>query len=397
LANAPQATGLHEALRAIRAAALDPSPIVGLTHQHYKYPGRFAPAFARAAIEAFSNDGDLILDPYMGGGTTIVEALASGRRAIGCDINSLAVFVAKVKTTVLSSREVHEVESWLLEVVQFRYQDKAPWIEDHICEARTRNLHLPRARAIKKFIAHCLSVCDSLMSEKSKSFARCALLNVTQWALNGRRKVVTLNHFRERLVKKTVEMLEASSELGRMGPGRRTPSFFHGSAEHLPTAHPFRSGVKVDLVVTSPPYPGIHILYHRWQVDGRRETPAPYWIAGCLDGQGTAHYNFGTRSGAGCENYFASSFRTLKSIRGVMRPGSLIVQMIAFSDARRQLSRYLANMEAAGFSEVRGETERFRRIWRDVPRRSWHADLQGRTGGAREVVLIHRAEGAVGS
>ena len=80
-----------------------------------------------------------------------------------------------------------------------------------------------------------------------------------------------------------------------------------------------------------------------------------------------------------------------------MRPGSLIVQMIAFSDARRQLSRYLANMEAAGFSEVRGETERFRRIWRDVPRRSWHADLQGRTGGAREVVLIHRAEGAVGS
>jgi hypothetical protein len=42
---------------------------------------------------------------------------------------------------------------------------------------------------------------------------------------------------------------------------------------------------KAKLIVTSPPYPGVHVLYHRWHVDGRRETPAPYWIAGCNDGQ----------------------------------------------------------------------------------------------------------------
>jgi hypothetical protein len=32
------------------------------------------------------------------------------------------------------------------------------------------------------------------------------------------------------------------------------------------------------LVLTSPPYPGLHVLYHRWQVKGRRETPAPFWV-----------------------------------------------------------------------------------------------------------------------
>ena len=40
------------------------------------------------------------------------------------------------------------------------------------------------------------------------------------------------------------------------------------------------------LVVTSPPYPGVHVLYHRWQVDGRKEAPLPFMIANKLDGAG---------------------------------------------------------------------------------------------------------------
>jgi hypothetical protein len=29
------------------------------------------------------------------------------------------------------------------------------------------------------------------------------------------------------------------------------------------------------LVLTSPRYAGVHVLYHRWQVDGRKEAPLP--------------------------------------------------------------------------------------------------------------------------
>ena len=80
----------------VRRAALDQEPISGLTHQFYRYPARFSPRFVRTAIEEFSSPGDTVLDPYMGGGTTIVEAYANGRQAIGNDVNSLAVFVARV-------------------------------------------------------------------------------------------------------------------------------------------------------------------------------------------------------------------------------------------------------------------------------------------------------------
>ena len=98
--------------RALIEGARDAEPVSGLTHGFYKYPARFSPAFVRAAIKSFTNPGDLCLDPHVGGGTTLVEALASGRNAVGVDISALAEFVARVKTTVLSEAELTKLASW---------------------------------------------------------------------------------------------------------------------------------------------------------------------------------------------------------------------------------------------------------------------------------------------
>ena len=58
------------------------------------------------------------------------------------------------------------------------------------------------------------------------------------------------------------------------------------------------------LVVTSPPYPGVHVLYHRWQVDGRKEAPLPFMIANKLDGSGGSYYTMGDRKNPGLATYF---------------------------------------------------------------------------------------------
>src|ERR1041384_5401541 len=94
------------------AAARDREPVRGLTHGFYKYPARFSPAFARAAIEIFTEPGDLVLDPHVGGGTTLVEARAAGREGVGVDVSQLAEFVANVKCTVLSEAELRTIETW---------------------------------------------------------------------------------------------------------------------------------------------------------------------------------------------------------------------------------------------------------------------------------------------
>ncbi len=87
-------------------------PVTGHTHPFYRYPARFSPLFARAAIKMFTQPGDLISDPFMGGGTTLVEARVQGRHSVGVDISSLSNFIAQVKTTVLSEDDIRAILSW---------------------------------------------------------------------------------------------------------------------------------------------------------------------------------------------------------------------------------------------------------------------------------------------
>jgi len=375
----------------LRTAALDQTPIKGLTHCYYRYPARFSPAFVRTAIHEFSSAGHVILDPYMGGGTTVVEAMVAGRLPIGTDINSLAVFLAHTKTDQLKGREARAVARWATETVPaLRCGDATPGLD----RAELRNMSLPSVRFLRKTIALCIeSIEYELPTARAKRLARCAVLNVGQWALNGRKRIPTAAEFRQRVESTTFELLAGASAFAEAlmdapAPPRK-PVLREVDAERIHADPKVAAAGLVDLVVTSPPYPGIHMLYHRWQVDGRKETDAPYWIAAKNDGCGTAFYNFADRRRAAEDRYFEKAKRSFSAVRRVMKPGAVMVQLIAFSDPKRQLRRYLSAMERAGFTEARTAGER--RVWRDVPGRRWHANSKGELASSREVMLVHTA------
>ena len=384
-------TPLHlgaDATRSLQRAVLDCSPVSGLTHRYYRYPARFSPRFAATAMELFSKKGDLVLDPFMGGGTTIVEGVALNRQLVGTDLNTLSVFLTRVKTTRLLPGDRVALASWADHVLpSLSYSSTPQDLQHFVCSERTRNLTAARCRPIKKLLALALRSLQGLPSGRARDFARCALLNVSQLALDGRRRATPLPDFRKSLQEAVHAMLSSMKEF-EIKSGSHRPVLLNCSAADLPTQQPFLSGRLASLVVTSPPYPGVHVLYHRWQVDGRRETPAPYWLAGCEDGCGASHYTFGDRR-ANPRSYFTKSLETLKGIRAAMRSGGMMVQLVAFSDPPRQLPLYLENMQSASFGEVTLSTRA--RLWRDVPSRRWHAHLKGRLPSSREVVLIHEA------
>lgn len=60
-----------------------------------KYRGNFAPQIARNLILKYSQKGDLILDPMVGSGTTLIEAKLLHRHATGIDINQNAVELSR--------------------------------------------------------------------------------------------------------------------------------------------------------------------------------------------------------------------------------------------------------------------------------------------------------------
>ncbi len=62
-----------------------------------KYRGNWSPYIPRNLLLRYSNEGNLILDQFAGGGTTLVEAKLLNRNIIGVDINNNALERCKEK------------------------------------------------------------------------------------------------------------------------------------------------------------------------------------------------------------------------------------------------------------------------------------------------------------
>lgn len=378
-------------------------PVRGLTHDFHRYPARFSPLFARAAIKTFTQPGDTVLDPFMGGGTTLVEACSLGRQAIGTDISSLATFIAKVKTTPLSERDLEAISNWASELGEKLNLRNSPMrATDWIDQGYQRNISGKKTWPIRKTLELALAALDKLSCERRRQFVRCVLLRTAQWALDSRKDIPTAKEFRRQFFLSLADMVKGANEFSaavHKSQGVAEPGY------QLETLCLNRSSIGIEkesevvgnsppkLILTSPPYPGVHVLYHRWQVQGRKETPAPFWIANTLDGNGASFYTFGDRRQQNLTRYYEQLSAAFNSIAQVADDSTLLIQLVAFSDPSWQLPRYLRVMEEANFGEVSFPASANcsdGRLWRDVPNRKWYADQRGATAGSREVVLFHK-------
>ncbi|HZP82021.1 MAG TPA: DNA methyltransferase [Chthonomonadaceae bacterium] len=68
------------------------------SHSLHAFAAKFPPQLPRTFIESLTEPGDTILDPFVGSGTTLVEAFLLGRLAVGVDIDPLARMICRVKT-----------------------------------------------------------------------------------------------------------------------------------------------------------------------------------------------------------------------------------------------------------------------------------------------------------
>lgn len=69
-----------------------------LTHWIYPYKGKFHPQMIRALLNIMQvKKGETVLDPFVGSGTTAVEAQLLGINCLGIDVSPLCVLVSQVK------------------------------------------------------------------------------------------------------------------------------------------------------------------------------------------------------------------------------------------------------------------------------------------------------------
>ena len=85
------------------------------SHGWHPFPAKFPPQLPGLFIEELTRPGDLVLDPMMGSGTTLVESVRRDRRAAGGDIDPLAILMTEAKLSPMPVVKAMEIGFGVIE------------------------------------------------------------------------------------------------------------------------------------------------------------------------------------------------------------------------------------------------------------------------------------------
>lgn len=159
----------------------DKTRIVASTNRLFnKYPTRYIPAVPRFAIRAYSQQGDTVLDPFCGSGTTAIEAMRLGRNALSLDIDPFARLLIRVKTAVyrkedlaLLDRVVRQMEALDPGSTDASWRPDLPNLEKWFCKTSVRELAFFK-EAIDRLAAENQRVRDYLYVVLAGILRRCS-------------------------------------------------------------------------------------------------------------------------------------------------------------------------------------------------------------------------------
>ena len=232
------------------------------THTIHAFAAKFPPQLPRTFIEQLTHPGDTVLDPMMGSGTTVLEAALLGRRAIGVDLDPLAVRVSRVKTRAVNHEQLRTAGDAVIASASALLVDKATLeteLEHHFDPA-TRDFldywFTPETQ--HELLALLLSIEDepdtevrevlevvfsSIIITKSGgvSLAR-DLAHTRPHRVASKMVRSAIEQFRIRLRKSLTALLALPDDVFPV-------ALHHADARELPI-----DDESVDLVITSPPY-----------------------------------------------------------------------------------------------------------------------------------------------
>lgn len=343
------------------------APVNNGRHNFHSFPAKFPPQLSRLFIENLTSPGDLVLDPMAGSGTTIVEAMSTGRTGLGFDIDPLALLISKVKITPLDpiavERQAHRVaqeaelsllhSSKIEKELKDRFDEDTKafvdyWFSDETqIELMGLLLQIEKVRDpdIRDFLKLTLS---AIIVTKSGGVS-------LAWDL-GHTRPHKLNQGKTKKYKAAIPEFEKraarniSSLIKNAESAKRSRVQF-GNAEDLPL-----EDESVDLIVTSPPYASNAIDYMRahkfslvWlgmEVNHLTELRSKYIGSDKVTG-----YEFESltslaekvisrisaldpRKGMVLRRYFSEMTRVLKEMRRLLKPGKAAIVVVGSSVMR---------------------------------------------------------------
>jgi hypothetical protein len=241
-------------------------------HSMCSYLGTFPAALARSFIAMLSDPGDVVLDPFSGRGTTLLEARLTGRVPLASDLNPIAVALSRAKNTDVSPADalsrltaledrydsvlyVPEAQSEP-DDIQLIYH---PRVLAQLCYLRRKLV--PARTAIDEFLVGVVlgAMHGNERQDGTSSYASISMPNTFSMSPEYVRRYVEKNHL-QRVERNVFQLLRERCErlLRTSAPLLTTGEVARADAKHLGCVEqfaPHRGNVR--LIVTSPPYLGV--------------------------------------------------------------------------------------------------------------------------------------------
>jgi DNA modification methylase len=381
--------------------------INGKTHTFYRYPAAFSPIFAETIINIFTKPSDVILDPFVGGGTSAVEAFALQRKFYGIDVNPLSVLVSKVKTTILSYKKIIFIKKFNEKIVNTKINFKSKRRKNHSNLSHyfnTKNFSNEEIRKINQIKAgleqyHFAS--NKIKDVTVRNFLTCLLLRTTKNILDNVRPIGSFKKFKLDLVNNCNRMLsdmvdfEKELEINKSIYGSHNKvKILKSDILKLRKINSLKKG-KIKLILTSPPYPGINISYNRWQLHGRRDTKLPYWIMNTKAPVFTKlNYKHGKKREL--NDYYQNMTKVFRNLRPYCSSNCLIVKLLSFRNKIKEFRMYREAMDKAGLEEIKILKKGDGRLWRTVPKRRWQVRYsKKKLKSNKEVLLVYKYKSGI--
>ena len=248
------------------------------THQIHPYPAKLLvhiPIFF-LSNEIFSKPGDIVLDPFSGSGTVLLEAQLSGRNSIGADINPFARLLTKTKVTPINISKLKATKKrlfeWISSIVKYNlpmFHNLEYWFYPHVIDQLSRireSIYKIKNLDYRDFFLVCLSNCANNVSladpriyvpvrlRYDKYPEDHPLKNIVKGRLDRLKRINVIKHFDNIVEKNLIKFKNANISDNSFG------AFLgmYNDARDL-KKNQLNQPIKddsVQLIITSPPYPG---------------------------------------------------------------------------------------------------------------------------------------------
>jgi DNA modification methylase len=343
-------------------------------HSLHPYLGKFIPQLAEVFLHRYFRPADRVYDPFVGSGTSLVEANVFGAASVGCDISAFNCLLARVKTASYALGALELGLKVALEEARRLEDDTigeaSEWLRGWYSGRALHELFAYRA-AIRNLDPPAADVARVILSRSARSARRTTHFDLDfprapqlepYWCHKHRRTCRPVDEAMKFLRRYTLDTVRRLREFSTLRTSAEITVLHDDSREvDLP--------LRATGIITSPPYPGL-IDYHEQHryayellgLDDRRDEE----IGAASQGQ----------SQSAIRSYVENMIAAFGNARRQLPVGAPVV--IVVNDSKEL---YPEILERAGFSLAE-------RLTRHVNRRTGR-----RAGEFFEDVLICAADG----